>query len=121
MTKSTPGRNLAENDPNRYGTPPASKSAVENLPTVIVNDELLNSEWNQCAVCQDEFEKGPQVKETPCKHVYYDKCLLPWFELHNSCPVCRYELLTEDSDYENRAQDNVSGRSVGNNSGSRGG
>ncbi|MED6179807.1 hypothetical protein PIB30_004452 [Stylosanthes scabra] len=93
---------LAENDPNRYGTPPASKTAVENLPTVTVDDELLNSEHNECAVCQDEFEKGSQVRQMPCKHVYHDDCLLPWLQLHNSCPVCRYELPTDDPDYENR-------------------
>lgn len=97
---------LAENDPNRYGTPPASKEAVEKLPVVTVDDELLNSEMNQCAVCQDEFEKGTQVKQMPCKHVYHDDCLLPWLQLHNSCPVCRYELPTDDSDYENRASGN---------------
>ncbi|CAL0316240.1 unnamed protein product [Lupinus luteus] len=103
---------LAENDPNRYGTPPASKSAIENLPTVIVDDELLNSELNQCAVCQDEFEKGSRVKQMPCKHVYHGDCLIPWLELHNSCPVCRHELPTDDSDYENRpraAQRNAGG------------
>ncbi|WJX15357.1 RING-type E3 ubiquitin transferase [Trifolium repens] len=97
---------LAENDPNRYGTPPASKNAVKNLPTVTVDDELLNSELNQCAVCQDEFEKGSQVRQMPCKHVYHDDCLLPWLELHNSCPVCRYELPTDDADYENRGRGN---------------
>ncbi|XP_057423640.1 E3 ubiquitin-protein ligase RING1-like [Lotus japonicus] len=95
---------LAENDPNRYGTPPASKDAIEKLPTVTVDDELLSSELNQCAVCQDEFEKGTQVKQMPCKHVYHDECLLPWLQLHNSCPVCRYELPTDDADYENRSQ-----------------
>ncbi|KAI4328606.1 hypothetical protein L6164_020944 [Bauhinia variegata] len=101
---------LAENDPNRYGTPPASKSAIENLPTITVSDELLDSEMNQCAVCQDEFEKDTQVKQMPCKHVYHDGCLIPWLELHNSCPVCRYELPTNDPDYENqthRAQENT--------------
>lgn len=97
---------LAENDPNRYGTPPASKDAVEKLPTITVDDELLNSELNQCAVCQDEFEKGSQVKQMPCKHVYHDECLLPWLKLHNSCPVCRYELPTDDADYENRTRGN---------------
>ncbi|KAK4746864.1 hypothetical protein SAY87_025901 [Trapa incisa] len=57
---------LAENDPNRYGTPPASKSAVEALPTVRITDEILNSEMNQCAVCQDDFEKDMEVKQMPC-------------------------------------------------------
>ncbi|KAK7280624.1 hypothetical protein RJT34_25689 [Clitoria ternatea] len=112
---------LAENDPNRYGTPPAAKDAIENLPSVTVDEQLLKSELNQCAVCQDEFEKGSQVKQMPCKHVYHDECLIPWLQLHNSCPVCRYELPTEDSDYENRSRGNTGGASGGGNGGSGGG
>ncbi|CAA7036456.1 unnamed protein product [Microthlaspi erraticum] len=95
---------LAENDPNRYGTPPASKSAIDALPTVKVTKDMLKSEMNQCAVCMDEFEDGSDAKQMPCKHVFHQDCLLPWLELHNSCPVCRYELPTDDPDYENRAQ-----------------
>ncbi|KAI4384119.1 hypothetical protein MLD38_009885 [Melastoma candidum] len=93
---------LAENDPNRYGTPPASKSAIENLPTVTVTENLTHSDNNQCAVCQDDFHIGMEVKQMPCKHVYHADCLLPWLELHNSCPVCRHELPTDDSEYESR-------------------
>ncbi|KAJ4838858.1 hypothetical protein Tsubulata_010892, partial [Turnera subulata] len=95
---------LAENDPNRYGTPPASKSAIDGLPTVKVTGETLNSEMNQCAVCKDEFEKGAEVKQMPCKHLYHGDCIVPWLQMHNSCPVCRYELPTDDADYESRAQ-----------------
>ncbi|XP_030456319.1 E3 ubiquitin-protein ligase RING1-like [Syzygium oleosum] len=111
---------LAENDPNRHGTPPASKSAVENLPTIKVTEELQNSEMNQCAVCQDDFEKDMEVKQMPCKHIYHADCLLPWLELHNSCPVCRHELPTDDPNYENRrdaAQGNAQGGSSGTSSG----
>uniref|UniRef100_A0A2P2KUF9 RING-type E3 ubiquitin transferase n=1 Tax=Rhizophora mucronata TaxID=61149 RepID=A0A2P2KUF9_RHIMU len=93
---------LAENDPNRYGTPPASKSAIDALPTIKISEESLDSEMNQCAVCKDEFEKGAEAKQMPCKHIYHNDCLIPWLELHNSCPVCRYELPTDDADYENR-------------------
>ncbi|KAL8520661.1 hypothetical protein ACS0TY_011267 [Phlomoides rotata] len=93
---------LAENDPNRYGTPPASKSAVEALPSINVDEALLKSELAQCAVCKDDFEKGTVVKQMPCKHAYHEDCILPWLELHNSCPVCRYELPTDDPDYESR-------------------
>ncbi|KAF3599592.1 hypothetical protein F2Q69_00037831 [Brassica cretica] len=95
---------LAENDPNRHGTPPASKSAIDALPTVKVTLDMLNSEMNQCAVCMDEFEDGRDVKQMPCKHVFHQDCLMPWLELHNSCPVCRYELPTDDPDYESRGQ-----------------
>ncbi|KAK6148195.1 hypothetical protein DH2020_019107 [Rehmannia glutinosa] len=93
---------LAENDPNRYGTPPASKSAVEGLPDIKITQEMLASDSSQCAVCKDSFELNEEAKQMPCKHIYHKDCILPWLELHNSCPVCRYELPTDDPDYENR-------------------
>lgn len=105
---------LAENDPNRYGTPPASKSAIEAMPSINVDDALLKSELAQCAVCKDDFELGTVVKQMPCKHVYHQDCVLPWLELHNSCPVCRYELPTDDPDYESRGNSGVNGSSRGN-------
>ncbi|KAG4939850.1 hypothetical protein JHK86_045991 [Glycine max] len=102
-------QHLAENDPNRYGTPPASKSVVEGLPDVSVTEELLASDSSQCAVCKDTFELGETAKQIPCKHIYHADCILPWLELHNSCPVCRYELPTDDPDYEQRARRGGSG------------
>ncbi|XP_075482299.1 E3 ubiquitin-protein ligase RING1-like [Primulina tabacum] len=93
---------LAENDPNRYGTPPASKSVMEGLPDIKISDEMLASDSSQCAVCKDSFELNELAKQMPCKHIYHRDCIVPWLELHNSCPVCRYELPTDDQDYENR-------------------
>eukprot|EP00262_Sarcandra_glabra_P015366 TRINITY_DN4729_c0_g1_i1.p1 TRINITY_DN4729_c0_g1~~TRINITY_DN4729_c0_g1_i1.p1 ORF type:complete len:360 (+),score=23.98 TRINITY_DN4729_c0_g1_i1:75-1082(+) len=93
---------LAENDPNRYGNPPASKSAVESLPDIKISGELLDSDSAQCAVCKDTFEFGSIAKQMPCKHIYHSDCIFPWLALHNSCPVCRYELPTDDPDYESR-------------------
>ncbi|CAL5184898.1 unnamed protein product [Lathyrus oleraceus] len=95
---------LAENDPSRRGTPPAAKSAVEKLPVIEVTGELLESDSSQCAVCKDTFVLGEKAKQMPCKHIYHADCILPWLEMHNSCPVCRHELPTDDPDYEQRAQ-----------------
>ncbi|KAJ9552924.1 hypothetical protein OSB04_016969 [Centaurea solstitialis] len=100
---------LAENDPNRYGTPPASKSVVQNLPSVKITDDLLESDYSDCAVCKDSFELHEEAKQLPCKHVYHQDCIVPWLELHNSCPVCRYELPTDDPEYENRSREGSAG------------
>lgn len=91
---------LSGNDPTCYGPPPASKTAVESLPGIKVSEQLLSSDSGQCAVCKDAFELGADVKQMPCKHIYHPDCILPWLELHNSCPVCRFELPTDDPDYE---------------------
>lgn len=101
---------LTENDPNRYGTPPASKSAVENLPVIKFSKELLSSDSAHCAVCMEAFDLGEEAKQMPCKHIYHDDCILPWLQLHNSCPVCRYELPTDDPDYEQRAHSRAAPR-----------
>ncbi|KAH7290402.1 hypothetical protein KP509_30G046900 [Ceratopteris richardii] len=96
---------LGENDPNKYGTLPASKAVVDALPTITIAREHLSTEASQCAVCKDEFELLCQVKQLPCNHVYHSDCIFPWLEHHNSCPVCRFELPTDDPDYEQlRAQ-----------------
>ncbi|KAL5217326.1 hypothetical protein ABZP36_018010 [Zizania latifolia] len=82
---------LAETDPNRQGTPPAKKETVAALPTVRVRDAAT------CPVCLDQFAAGGEAREMPCKHRFHDGCIVPWLEAHSSCPVCRYQLPTDDS------------------------
>lgn len=93
-------QHFAENDPNRYGTPPAQKDAIESLPTVKVSENL------QCSVCLDDFEVGSEAKEMPCKHRFHSGCILPWLELHSSCPVCRFQLPVDESKHDSDAPRN---------------
>ncbi|KAG6506469.1 E3 ubiquitin-protein ligase RDUF1-like [Zingiber officinale] len=77
-----------------FGHPPASKSAVESMPTVEIADLHVTLEFH-CAVCKDPFELGAEALEMPCKHIYHQDCILPWLALRNSCPVCRHEMPTD--------------------------
>lgn len=84
----------------RHGSPPASKAAVAAMPTLKISKQSMESmdgggldeELNQCAVCKEAFEIGGEVREMPCKHFYHSNCILPWLELHSSCPLCRHEM-----------------------------
>jgi hypothetical protein len=55
-----------------------------------------------CVVCRDGFEIGHVVVRLPfCSHVFHEPCALRWLTIHNTCPVCRRELPTDDMEYEN--------------------
>ncbi|KAB2039328.1 hypothetical protein E1A91_D02G002000v1 [Gossypium mustelinum] len=95
---------LAETDGSRRGAPPASLSFVNNLPRVIVSDEHEKSDGLACAICKDVLPVGAEVNQLPCLHVYHPSCILPWLSARNSCPLCRYELPTDDKDYEEGKQ-----------------
>ncbi|KAG2334496.1 hypothetical protein Bca52824_005676 [Brassica carinata] len=79
--------------------PPTSESVIKNLPVV-----QIDVENDDCAVCKDEMGIGSEavVLLLPCNHKYHGECIVPWLETRNTCPVCRYELPTDDVDYERR-------------------
>ncbi|KAJ6842138.1 E3 ubiquitin-protein ligase CIP8-like [Iris pallida] len=89
---------LQEQEASLKGGPPAARSVVEGLPTVDLNKE----EIGDCAVCKDEFSAEEKAKRLPCRHYYHEECILPWLGMRNTCPLCRYELPTDDADYESR-------------------
>ncbi|KQK03896.1 E3 ubiquitin-protein ligase SIRP1 [Brachypodium distachyon] len=91
---------LAENDAGRQGTPPAKKEAVEALPTVEVVGAGAGDDDGDgaatCAVCLDDYAPGECARELPCRHRFHSKCILPWLQMHSSCPVCRFQLPADD-------------------------
>ncbi|CAA2955566.1 E3 ubiquitin- ligase Praja-2 [Olea europaea subsp. europaea] len=100
---------LAGTDSSRRGAPPAATSIVNNLPRVIINENHDNLDDLACAICKDSLIAGTVVNQLPCFHIYHPSCILPWLTAHNSCPLCRYELPTDDKDYEEKKRDRESG------------
>lgn len=98
---------LMANDPNKYGNPPASKDEVDKLNRMKVNNENRD-EINKmsgeagCSVCKEDYESDQTAIKLPCSHLFHDECILPWLKDRNSCPTCRFELKTDDDDYESR-------------------
>ncbi|PON36160.1 43kDa postsynaptic protein [Parasponia andersonii] len=93
---------FAENEADLMGRPPASRTVVKNLPSVVLTQEDVENNNALCAVCKDEIGVGERAKQLPCSHRYHGDCIVPWLGIRNTCPVCRYELPTDDAEYERR-------------------
>lgn len=97
------------NDPNVYGTPPASEEIVKNLKRDIINNSSMKDyNHKECSICKDNYQLKETVITMPCSHKFHEDCILPWLKLHNSCPVCRYQTKTDDKEYEEKKEQNRS-------------
>ncbi|KAF5743143.1 hypothetical protein HS088_TW09G01208 [Tripterygium wilfordii] len=82
--------------------PPASKEVVKKLPVISLTEEILAKlgKEAECAICKENLVVNDKMQELPCKHTFHPPCLKPWLDEHNSCPICRHELQTDDHNYE---------------------
>ncbi|KAF8377812.1 hypothetical protein HHK36_031197 [Tetracentron sinense] len=108
-------QNLAESDGGaRRGAPPAAKSAVSALQTVEITPE---DGCMVCAICKESVPVGETARKLPCGHGYHGDCIVPWLGSRNSCPVCRFELPTDDPGYEEERRKRLTASAGPSNSG----
>lgn len=69
----------------------ASQDVIDKLPSTLL------SETETCPVCQDDMME--EATKMPCDHKYHRDCIKPWLAEHNTCPMCRWEVDTDDAEY----------------------
>jgi Ring finger domain len=82
--------------------PPASVAVVNQLPIIVVRPEDLVEDVNRhCACCLEDIAVNAKVARLPCAHVFHTPCIRQWLLYHHcTCPICRYELPTDDVAFE---------------------
>ncbi len=102
-------------DPNPPpgGPPPASDRAMRQLPNVVVTqNDLLDEANRECCICFCDVNLGDRLTRLPCGHLYHRPCISEWLRKHCTCPVCRYELETDDPVYERGRVERMSSRKL---------
>ncbi|XP_017477719.1 PREDICTED: E3 ubiquitin-protein ligase RNF126-B [Rhagoletis zephyria] len=77
------------------GPPPLPKDKIDEIPKVHVTSEDVERK-TQCSVCWEDFRMDEIVRRLPCTHIYHENCIVPWLDLHGTCPICRKSLSEED-------------------------
>eukprot|EP00831_Metopus_contortus_P074045 TRINITY_DN67592_c0_g1_i1.p1 TRINITY_DN67592_c0_g1~~TRINITY_DN67592_c0_g1_i1.p1 ORF type:complete len:244 (+),score=12.86 TRINITY_DN67592_c0_g1_i1:157-888(+) len=80
---------------------PVSVSTMKELPVFSIEEKHCKknskgeTDFPSCAICYSEMIFGESAILIPCGHMFHQECIKPWFEGHNTCPICRFELPTE--------------------------
>ena len=72
-----------------------ARKAVGNLRNyqIPTADEL--ERYNDlCIVCREDLVNR-DCKKLPCGHIYHTSCLKSWFQRKQSCPLCRFDVLSD--------------------------
>ena len=51
--------------------------------------EEFNIRFEDCAICHEPM--GDDVVNLGCTHIFHNECIVEWFSLKRSCPICRAE------------------------------
>ena len=117
-------------DQHLQGQPPASSLARQALKQVLKISNSQLSRSPKCMICMDDFnsnmcghavpsycqqqhqeqEDSGFVVEMPCRHIYHRSCLFEWLSRSNQCPTCRYEIMTENVDYNRTVTERMAPR-----------
>jgi len=70
------------------GPAPLKTEYIKQIPSVKIAKEQIETK-QQCSVCWEDFRLNESVRQLHCDHLFHDPCIVPWLELHSTCPVCR--------------------------------
>jgi hypothetical protein len=87
------------------GVPPASLDAMNKLVPLRLRG--IDEDNQECLICAEAYEIGCVVTPLPCGHLYHSTCVTDWLCRQCTCPVCRYEIPTDNADYEAGRQERM--------------
>ncbi|XP_049576294.1 RING finger protein 150a isoform X2 [Syngnathus scovelli] len=85
--------NARDRNQRRLGD--AAKKAISKLPvrTIKKGDKETERDFDSCAVCIEPYKPNDVVRVLPCRHVFHKHCVDPWLHDHQTCPMCKMNIL----------------------------
>merc|ERR1719277_2434427 len=108
------GQQPQQAQPDRSaGPPPTAAATLRSLPRIKVTAyDIAANEGTECSICLDELVAGEPALRIPCGHLFHEECVKDWLNKSNECPVCRFELPTDDAEYEKGRRQRMADRKI---------
>jgi len=93
--------------------PPACQDAIDGLASIRITAEDLEDENNKsCCICFGDHNLDDEVARLPCGHLFHRACVAEWLLKHCTCPFCRWELETDDANFEEGRVERMKSRRI---------
>ncbi|XP_044278933.1 RING finger protein 148-like [Varanus komodoensis] len=63
------------------------------LRTLTESDKEVGSNGESCAVCLEMYKPKDVARVLHCRHLFHKTCVDPWLLKHQTCPVCKWDML----------------------------
>lgn len=90
--------------------PPAAAEELQAMPILKVTEKDLDAENTECTICLEKLAVGDSALRIPCGHVFHEDCVRTWLQSNNQCPMCRYELPTDEASLEPGRRERMANR-----------
>lgn len=108
-----PQQQAQQAQPERAGPPPTAAATLRSLPRIKVTAyDIATNEGSECSICLGDLVAGEPALRIPCGHLFHEDCVKDWLKKSNECPVCRFELPTDDAEYERGRRTRMAGRKI---------
>ena len=75
-----------------------------NLEIVVLGHSVTIEDDSSCAICLEIT--GDMIIALSCGHHFHQQCIVDWYRIKNSCPICRSSIPPSSQDNEESSEDN---------------
>ena len=98
---------LSTNIPSTNLSNTSVQDLIRGTSTFVATNEFIDdSNTNTiCSICHSQYEEGDILRSiNSCNHVFHLSCIEEWLHNHTTCPVCRRDITTEDTNTEENSE-----------------
>jgi hypothetical protein len=75
-----------------------SLNTIQDKTEVIHYSDIETPGESMCSICRLQFDDNSIIRKIKhCNHYFHINCIDNWFKENKTCPVCRYDLTSEET------------------------